>query len=383
MEETVKDMTMEDRKDGNLEQRSSERTTGEPQTDILEMDSYSDFLTDLGFGSREMLLKEARNLTDLSAAEKLNFAKTEYYQKLMENKGQILIRFSGFRERGKGHGDELFVLFGDLELVYPVERIIFEKEPDISSLLDREYVVFVRKILPEERKVILADSQVSTRKQVVELINEKLENREEIYLRGNIIALQKNGGKKGSEMAAYVNIEGMGIIGIIPIKQWSVGYSATEYFRSTVRNNRNAIINFRITSKTRIYLGYGTRYAYVCSRKDFLTKIGYEPWKIVEKRLTVRSTVLVQIIEEGKSPASFFGAIDGIGDFNMLCYKDDNSDLSLHDICPGQYYYGYVQKMDVEKKFLRIRLTQKAQRGSEMKRMQTETEGVPEEKEAV
>lgn len=259
-----------------------------------------------------------------------------------------------------------------MELVYPIERVGFDGPPDASGILERDYLVFVRKVIPEESRVVLADNRATTRKQAVELINQKLEKKEEIYLRGNIIALQKNGGRHNTEMAAYINIEGLGIIGLIPIKQWSVGFSATEYFRNSIRSNRNAIVNFRVTGKTKIAFGRGARYAYVCSRKDYLTKINYDPWKIVEKRLSIRSTVLVQIIEEGKSPASFFGALDGIGDFNMLCYKDDKSELALGDIRPGRCYYGYVHKMDTEKKFLRVRLTKQAQKGSRLAYMDNE-----------
>lgn len=334
---------------------------------VLEFDANSSIITNLGFDSEEMY-KEADVLVNLELAEQLKRSSLDYYRQLMESKEQVLVRFSGFRERNRTHSDELFVIFDTVELVYPVERVVFEGVPDATLLLEKEYKVYISDVIQSENKVILADSKETTRKQAADLIREKLRRNEEIYLRGNILGLQKNGGdKRSSQMAAYVNIEGLGIIGIIPIKQWSVGFSATESFRDTIRNNTNAIVNFRVVGSTKIRYGGSSRTAFLCSRREFLSKIGYDPWKVVCQTLAVRSVVKVRIVEEGKSAESFFGAIDGIADFNMICYKDDRSDLALKDIEPGRYYYGYVQKMEAEKKFLRIRLTAHAEQGSELK----------------
>lgn len=354
-----KEASMETKKSGRVDSKFA---------NVLELDKGSEVLTYLGLDTEESLLKEANNLTNLSAAERLKYSDPAYYQKLQDNKEQIVVRFSGCRE--KRRRNELFVLYGDLELVYPIETFEESGELEVTEaapLLDKDYRLYVQKVLREEKRIVLSDTMAKTRSQAIDLINKKLESNEEIYLRGNIIGLQKNSWKNTSEMAAYVNIEGLGIIGVVPIKQWSVGFTATGAFRSTVENNKNAIINFKVVAKTSIPFGKSSRPAYVCSRRGYLEKINYDPWKIVEKTLTKRSTVLVKIVEEGKSEASFFGAIDGIVDFNMLCYKDDNSPLKLGDICVGQYYYGYVQKMDVAKKFLRVRLTHPAKGGSALK----------------
>lgn len=333
---------------------------------VLEFDAYSSYITNLGFDSEEMY-KEADVLVNLELAEQLKRSSMDYYRQLMESKEQVVVRFTGFRERNRTHSDELFVIFDTVELVYPIERIMFEGVYDAPALLEKEYKVYISEVIDDENRVILSDNKEAVRRQAEDLIREKLRKNEEIFLRGNIISLQKNGGDKGTRMAAYVNIEGLGLIGIIPIKQWSVGFMATDSFRETITHNVNAIVNFRVIGTTRIRLGGGTRTAFLCSRMDFLKKIGYDPWNVVCQTLAVRSVVKVRIVEEGKSPESFFGAIDGISDFNMICYKDDKSDLDFKDIVPGKYYYGYVQKMEAQKKFLRVRLTGPAEQGSELK----------------
>ena len=57
------------------------------------------------------------------------------------------MRFSGFRERNKteSHLNELFVLFGRTELIYPVERISPEKL--IHQRCLTEYTVIVDKVV--------------------------------------------------------------------------------------------------------------------------------------------------------------------------------------------------------------------------------------------
>lgn len=337
---------------------------------VLEFDSYNHVLSNLGFDSGNMY-READVLVNLELAEQLKRNNLSFYRQLKEKKEAIIVRFTGFRERSSGghngRSDELFVIFDTVELVYPVERLVFDQVPDAKELLEKEYKVFVRKVIEGKNRVILGDNQEDTRKKAIELINTKLEAGEELYLRGNIIDLQRDTPMGGNFMAALVNIEGLGILGIIPIKKWSVGYSPLETFRGIVRNNTNAIVNFKVLQEGWIKYGNGTRRVFICSREAYLTKIGYNPWKIVCKTLSVRSVVKVRIVEEGKTAGAFFGALDGISDFNMLCYIDDNGKLSLKDIQIGKYYYGYVQKMDSKKKYMRVRLTEPAEQGSDLK----------------
>ena len=344
---------------------------------VLEYDSNSSLITNLGF-DQENMYKEADSLVNLELAEQLKRGNLSYYVELMNNKQQVSVRFSGFRERSgggkKGRSDELFVLFDTIELVYPVERFNFTEIPDAKELLEKEYKVFVSKVDEATNRVYLTDILEDTRQKFYEMINQKLEAGETVYLRGNIIGLQNERLGTNHKLAAYVNIGGLGIIGVIPIKQWSVGYSALDNFQSIVMNNVNAIVNFRVVRETQIKYGHRSKTAFFCSRSDYLEKIGYDPWKIVKKTLSVRSVVKVKLIEVGKSQGSFFASIDGITDFNMLCYIDDASDLTVKGITLGKYYYGYVQKMNPQKKFLRARLTAEADQGSLLKVSDTKTE---------
>ncbi len=336
---------------------------------VLEYDHSSDLISDLGFDQANMY-KEADSLVNLELAEELNKCSLSFYQDLMDKKQQVSVRFSGLRKRNSrtyGKREELFVIFDTIELVYHVEPLYSQGDVDAKLLLEKEYKVFVTGVNEEKRRVYVSDYLDATRKVAFDLINKKLDEGQEVFLRGNIIGLQNERMERNHKLAAYVNIEGLGIIGVIPIKQWSVGYSVLETFQSTILNNVNAIVNFKVVRTTRIKYGSRSKIAFLCSRSIYLEREGYDPWKIVSKTLTVRSVVKVRIIEEGKSPESFFAAIDGISDFNMLCYVSDKATISLKDISVGKYYYGYVQKLIPERKFLRVRLTSEADQGSHLK----------------
>ena len=41
----------------------------------------------------------------------------------------------------------------------------------------------------------------------------------------------------------------------------------------------------------------------------------------------------------------------------MACYVDEKSGLEQKDVVIGKEYYGYIQKMNPDKKFARVRLT--------------------------
>ena len=279
---------------------------------VLEFDSYSENLTDLGVNADRMYA-EADVEKDSKLYEKLNLGNLKFYSQLLESKEQLTVRFTGYRDKRKRLKEvELFAIFGKVEEVYPIKKVTFSESDTAESLLDKEYKLYVSEVIEEENLVILTDNKEDSRKMAYELIREKLANNEEIYLRGNIIGLQRNGGSASSKMAAYVNIAGLGIIGIIPIKKWAVGYVSTEMFRRTVISNPNAIVNFRVCKETAIQLSKGHRTAFICSRADYLKSIGYDPWSKVEQTLSIGSVVKVNIIEPGKTPSSYFGSIDGL-----------------------------------------------------------------------
>ena len=68
--------------------------------------------------------------------------------------------------------------------------------------------------------------------------------------------------------------------------------------------------------------------------------------------------VRVRVVEKGPSnDGSYFCSLDGLRDINFLSYVDEKSGLEQKDVIIGKEYYGYIQKMNPDKKFARVRLT--------------------------
>ena len=187
---------------------------------VREIDVASPIITKMD-GAR-MKLDVPQEVDILDA---LKQGRIEYYKEMMEKKKPISVRFSGLRRGKNGSADELFAIFENLELIYPREKIPFKERVEATDILDKEYVVYVRGISEDNNRVYLSDERYNTRKDMVDEIEKKLRAGEDIYLRGRIIGLQRDGGKYDSMLACYVDIGGTGVLGIIPIQQWAVGYS--------------------------------------------------------------------------------------------------------------------------------------------------------------
>jgi hypothetical protein len=226
-------------------------------------------------------------------------------------------------------------------------------------MLNREYTLQIKSIDEDRNVVVLTetDEMQKRRKDAIQMLSDKLAAKEDIYIRGQIVGLQHDAGKEHNGQAAYVNIGGLGIMGLIPIKKWSTGYIEAGDFARTITGNVGAIVNFKVTGYLKLDNGF---YAYMCSREKYLEKVGGGPWNLVKARLKPKTNVIVRLVSRGKTEGSMFGAIEGINDLNMLCYKDDRSDLRFSDLKIGQYYTGYVSKINPEEKYIRIRLTGKA-----------------------
>ena len=95
---------------------------------VLEFDSYSENLTDLGVNADRMYA-EADVEKDSKLYEKLNLGNLKFYSQLLESKEQLTVRFTGYRDKRKRLKEvELFAIFGKVEVVYPVKKVTFSKK---------------------------------------------------------------------------------------------------------------------------------------------------------------------------------------------------------------------------------------------------------------
>ena len=274
----------------------------------------------------------------------------DYYKELLKSGEEIQVMFTS-SNKGK-----LSVMKDDICLVYPRGFLgdRYRRE-DAAKQLARPYTLNVRRIDEKSNTVYLySKAKEEVKKRVQEQIDRKLEAGEKIYLRGQIVALQYGThGNYQPGTAAYVDINGLGIVGVIPCGKWTSGYIMEDVFRDQINKNIGALVNFRVISRGEM----GGEARYLCDRRDYLRAAGIDPWKILERYYKPKMNVKVKIISRGRSADSFFGALNGLDDLNFLCYPNKDSGLSGSDIKIGQEYYGFIQKMNVETRFARVRLT--------------------------
>ena len=283
--------------------------------------------------------------------EDLEQQEISFYKRLMEAGTEIPVQFS-VANRGK-----LSAVKNNIQLVYTKGFLgrLYRRE-NSAQLLSKPYLLCVKKVDEAENTVYFYSRQEEELKKKVEaLIDQKLEAGEKVYLRGQIVSLQRRSLKYPDGTAVYVDINGLGIIGIIPCNKWTSGYKTIEDFRTQVNQNVGSLISFRVLKKQP---GLAGEVNYLCDRRDYLRIAGKDPWKTLGKFFRPKMDVKVRIVAQGKSAGSFFGSIEGLEDLNFLCYPDARSTLSLSEIKVGSMYYGFIQKMDPEKQFARIRLTE-------------------------
>lgn len=306
-------------------------------------------LTDLGLEDDLGQYKEVLNASEYQ--KNMKYGVIDYYEELMNAGKDILIQFTSLR------GTKLRAVYGNVELVYDVAdqhfgRVTWEETADV---LDKEYRLSVSEVDRENERVILKDSasDESNRLKALKKINEMLAEGKEIYLDGQIVALQRESGSEREGNAAYINIKGLGIKGVLPIHQWSTGFVSHKEFQEKILSNIGSKVKFKVNGISKI-AGKGD--VYVCSRKDFMNHAGLDVWKIIDRTFEKKDAIVVKMIERSNQEYAVYGAIDGIEDFNVLCFMDARAKMKFSDLKPGRYYRGYVQSKDREKRRLRVRL---------------------------
>ena len=273
-----------------------------------------------------------------------------YYKELMKSGRNVEMTFTSSSRTS------LSAICNNIQLIYNLDIPDgLSDRQHMAEMPGKKYLLHVVKVDEKNGIVYFASHEEKERRErVIKKINQKLEAGEPVYLRGQIIGLQGENGKEEDHKAAYVNINGVGVLGVIPCSKWTSGFKSLKDFRDTILNNRGSIVNFRVCSKTH----EGNRVKYLCSREDYLKAIGQDPWQVLKKCYHPKMNVRVKAVEQGPSnDGSYFCSMDGLCDINFLSYVDEKSELKPQDIIVGKEYYGYIQKMDPDRKFARVMLT--------------------------
>ncbi len=323
--------------------RTAEKTG---ETKIYELDTdRPDIITSL-----EDEHETFASISNATAEQKDLEHQISYYKDLMKSGRDVEMTFTSSSRTS------LSAICNNIQLIYNLDIPDgLSDRQQMAEMLGKKYLLHVVKVDEQNGNVYFASHEESERRErVIKKIDQKLDAGEPVYLRGQIIGLQGENGKREDHKAAYVNINGVGVLGVIPCSKWTAGFKSLKEFRETIINNRGTIVNFRVCSKTYD----GNRVKYVCSREDYLKAVGQDPWQVLKKFYRPKMNVRVKVVEKGPSnDGSFFCSMDGLRDINFLSYVDEKSKLEPKDIVVGKEYFGYIQKMNPDTKFARVRLT--------------------------
>lgn len=293
-----------------------------------------------------------------------------YYREKMEKKEKIEIMFSVIDRY-----DNLFAYAGEVtvKMLNKYIRGYRSRIYNRAICLSRPYPVEVTAVDEENMTVYVSHVAVKEipRKQAVERITSLLGQGKNVRVKAAITDVFDNTDSGKVRQIVYVDICGLGILGRIPIKEWANAYTPNLKRDAVVGSIVDVIItgmsqyvrldngNVKITKENEeIYRDMPKRIVFNCSRREYHRLIGYDPWELALKKLSVGMTVRFTVVDSSKTKRSFFAEIDGIPNFNAI-----GSFLDGVDYVPvGAEYSGFVSKIKSETKYLRVRCLEKIER---------------------
>lgn len=214
------------------------------------------------------------------------------------------------------------------------------------------YDVKVKNIDYDEKIVYVSHRVVqenSQRNIVIKNMNKKLKDGELVIVPARVIAVSKYKSSKNGKLfsAIYIDLCGLNILGSISIKNW-----ANAFIPNIELEAKKGDIVYVVVLKKKVFNGKTT---YICSRRAYHEHIGYNPWDLVGERLKEKMSVKVKVVDRDPGKGTFFASIEGIPYINVLCYNPDG----VREVRIGSEWLGYIAKMDVENKYLRVKVLEK------------------------
>ncbi|XBX18534.1 hypothetical protein QMP25_41245 (plasmid) [Enterocloster clostridioformis] len=147
----------------------------------------------------------------------------------------------------------------------------------------------------------------------------------------------------------HVDLLGIGLHGIIPVREWSVAFTADIRMLAQIGDIVEVIVKEIVRGKEGEEL-------YICSRKDALN---VDPWEGIEEKAPKDTTVIVKCLR--KYDNHFIGSIEGLEELSCYCHYPIPNTVNSHTgqtlvINTGGKYNGYISKVDEERHILRARI---------------------------
>lgn len=268
--------------------------------------------------------------------ETVNMDRMDYYEDMMHRKEILEMKFSLADISGN-----LYTYDGDIRIQLNNTDIngTMYKAKYRANALANLYPVVVTSIDRDNKVVNVShdEAKETTKEELLEEIEAALNANETLFVNAKITGIK---GGVGSGYA-FIDIGGVGILGVIRKKDWSTAFTSDL----SLVAKRGDII--RVAIKKRVT--WNGKPAYGCSRAEAL---GFDPWRGINNKLPKNTVVNVVCIS--KTPKNFFGKIEGIDEINAYCeYPDSERNIKIE---VGKSYQGFVYAVNEATKLLRLRI---------------------------
>lgn len=264
----------------------------------------------------------------------------EEYKKAMRS-GELLenIRFP------QGQSMEGLKLMDEgIEVCLPKNEIstIFVNKFMSRELMNRYYTVMVMSVNEDNKTVMVShvEAQKKVRPSEIEKIEGALQEGKTVRTKAKVVLFTRE------DTLAFVDILGLGIPGMLFVKDWSDSYTPNFLAEAKVGD----IVDVEITGHTSKHTPGDPQY--MCSRKNIIDS----PWKNIADKIPLNSNILVRCIS--KREQHFMGKISG-HNLTAYCFYPDKPSKTTGKpvvIQQGGLYSGYVTKVDEVKRILRARV---------------------------
>lgn len=267
--------------------------------------------------------------------------KLKEYERYMKSGELLDLRFSqSVRTEGLRYMD------GEVEVFLPKEEINPQYANSFlpGDRLNRYYAVKVMDINRVAKRVIV--SHVAAQKDVRPSMLQEIDA---VLAEGKVFKTQAIVVLVSRSNCVFVDILGLGIRGMILVKDWSVTYIPSL----AAVTQRGEVIDIAITGHSDKHTDEKPQY--LCSRKIRLEE--RDLWKGLETRIPQNSTVLVRC--QHKESRNFVGKIVGLDEISAYCFYPDKPSRRTGEtivIQQGGLYNAFVSAIDEQKHILRLRI---------------------------
>lgn len=266
----------------------------------------------------------------------------QHYERCMKEKQELVMEFKNANKAG-----DIWYNNGEVKIILPNEEIHGRKyDPRYCARMLREiYHVLVTKVDVEAKTVYVShvEAKRGVKSKLEELIDQNLSKKSFPVVSARVEIVYSN--------LIILNIGGLGVPGFLSIRDWGPAYE----FDLQEHVKRGDVIKVAICEKgeaqgtVKRISKWAKDGVYRCSRKIIVE----DPWDKIDQMFQLGDIVEVKCTH--KTNGYFNGTLSGVSDLRVYGrIRKEKSRLQWNDIVEGCRYQCYIDKIDKERRGLRV-----------------------------